>query len=139
MMNIVFEPNPSIEELEFLEQQLMAFNCSKIDGYAYEDFMIKYIDDSDTIIAGLHGQVGGRWLYIAGLWVGDTYRGRGLGKKLLISAEQIAVEKECTGVYLYTYSFQNPGFYERLGYRVFGTLDGFCDDHAKYFMKKRLK
>ncbi len=99
---------------------------------------MRCIDDSDTIIAGLQGQVGGRWLYIASLWVDDAHRGRGLGKKLLVAAEQIAVEKECTGAYLYSYSFQNPGFYERLGYQIFGTLDGFCDDHAKYFMKKRL-
>ncbi len=137
-MNTIFEPNPDARELEFLEQQLMAFNCSKIDGYAYEDFMIKSIDDSGAITAGLHGQIGGRWLYIAGLWVAEAHRGRGMGKKLLESAEEVAVEKGCAGAYLYTYSFQSPGFYKRSGYRIFGTLEGFCGDHAKHFMKKHL-
>ena len=137
-MKTVFDPNPGNRELKFLEQQLMSFNCSRIEGYAYEDFLIKSIDDTGAVVAGLHGQVGGGWLYIQALWVAEAHRGRGMGKELLASAEKVAVEKGCSGAYLYTYSFQSPGFYERSGYRIFGTLEGFCDDHSKYFMKKRL-
>ena len=35
-----------------------------------------------------------------------------------------------------TYSFQQPEFYEKLGYQIFGQLNDFPEGHVKYFMKK---
>ena len=58
-MKIILESNPSIEEIEFLEQKLLQFNCSKIDKYSYENFIIKAIDNSNSTTAGIHGQIGG--------------------------------------------------------------------------------
>jgi predicted N-acetyltransferase YhbS len=137
-MEIIFESNPSIEDIEFLEQKLFQFNCSKIDEYPYEDLIFKAIDNSNSLIACIHGQIGGGWLYIASLWVDENHRGQGVGEKLLSLAEEKACRKNCSGAYLYTYSFQCPRFHEKLGYKVFGTLEGFCDNHSKLFMKKSL-
>lgn len=138
-MRIVFESKPSQKEIAFLEDELFGFNRSKIGHYSYEDFIAKAVGDSGAVIAGLHGQVGGGWLYIASLWVDEGHRGKGLGKKLLDLAEKTASEMRCHGVYLYTYSFQSPQYYEKLGYRVFGALERFCGEHTKYFLKKRLE
>ncbi len=55
------------------------------------------------------------------------------------SEEAELCQKKCYGIYLYTYSFQNPGFYEKFGYHVFGTLENFCNNHSKIYMKKILK
>jgi predicted N-acetyltransferase YhbS len=137
-MDIVYEFNPGLEEIDFLEQKLIQFNRSRIDQYTYDHFIIKVLNDSRRMIAGIHGQVGGGWLYIAALWVSGKYRGQGLGIKLVGLAEKTALKKHCIGAHLYTYSFQNPGFYEKLGYKVFGTLENYCDSHAKLFMKKNL-
>jgi len=41
-------------------------------------------------------------------------------------------------VTLETYSFQARSFYERLGYEVFGTLDGCPRGHDKFFLRKAL-
>ncbi|MCP4119101.1 MAG: GNAT family N-acetyltransferase [Desulfobacteraceae bacterium] len=137
-MEIILESDPGMEEINFLEQQLLQFNCAQINNYSYENFIIKAIDDSNSITAGIHGQIGGGWLYIASLWVRGDLRGQGAGKKLLSLAEERGIEKKCGGVYLYTYSFQSPGFYEKSGYEVFGTLEDFCGNHSKLYMKKRL-
>lgn len=137
-MKIHFEPNPDAGDMDFLERQLFRFNAEKIHGYVYQDFLLRSLDPSGRWIAGLHGQVGGGWLYIAALWVAPVHRGNGMGRQLVCSAEDIALKKGCTGVYLYSYSFQNPGFYERLGYRVFGVLENFCGNNTKYFMKKEI-
>jgi hypothetical protein len=37
-----------------------------------------------------------------------------------------------------TYSFQAPGFYQRLGYEVFGVIHGYPRGYQKWFLKKRL-
>ena len=137
-MEIIFEFDPSSEEVDSIERKLFQFNSSKIDNYSYENFVIKAVDDSGSLIAGLHGQVGGGWLCISSLWVNEKYRRQGLGKRLVSLAEETAIKKECHGVYLYTYSFQSSTFYEKLGYRIFGTLENFFNNHAKHFMKKSL-
>mgnify|MGYP001397054312 CR=1 FL=1 len=140
-MNIHIETGvaPDAGIIEFLEGKLMAHNREKIPGYAYENAILTVRDEADgDPAAGLHGQIGGGWFYVASLWVRKGCRGQGIGKGLLTCAEELARKKNCTGAYLYTYSFQNPGFYERLGYEIFGTLPHFCGDGAKYYMKKML-
>ena len=137
-MEIVFELKPSEKDISFLERQLFDFNCSKVDDYTYESLIIIVINKADSIIAGIHVQIGGGWLYIVSLWVNENYRGMGFGKKLLGLTEKAGSDKKCNGAYLYTYSFQCPQFYKKFGYSILGTLENFCGEHTKYFMKKDL-
>ena len=64
--------------------------------------------------------------------------GRGFGRELMKRAELYAVERGCTDAYLDTFSFQARPFYEKLGYRVFGTLENHPAGHQRYFMTKQL-
>ena len=137
-MEIVFDFKPDKKDISFLEQQLFSYNCSKVEIYSYENFIIKAIREDASMIGGIHAQIGGGWLYIASLWVDENDRGKGVGKTLLRLAEKTAFEKNCHGAYLYTYTFQCPPFYEKCGYRIMGTLDNFCGNHKKHFMKKNL-
>ena len=136
-MKIVKAPASGDDEAAFLEARLLEFNGAQVDGYAYENVIFKAVVH-DAAIAGIHGQIGGGWLYIVSLWVAADYRGQGLGRRLLRTVEKAALAKDCHGAYLYTYSFQSPRFYEGCGYRIFGQLENFCGQHAKYFMKKAL-
>ena len=54
-------------------------------------------------------------------------------------AEDEARRRGCSAAVLYTISFQAPGFYERQGYRAFGTIA--CDPPgtSRVFMTKPLK
>ncbi len=137
-MKILTEFNPPLSQREFLEKKLFQHNCHRIENYSYEQFMLKSVDESNSIIAGIYCQIGGNWLYIESLWVDKKHRAQGIGKALLIQAEKIAIEKKCFGVYLYTYSFQNPGFYQKYGYTEFGRLENFTHENSKIYMKKIL-
>jgi hypothetical protein len=53
-------------------------------------------------------------------------------------AEVHARSRGAVAATLETYSFQARPFYERLGYEVFGTLDGCPLGHVKFFLKKAL-
>ena len=53
-------------------------------------------------------------------------------------AEAYARERGCTDAFLDTFSFEARAFYEKLGYRVFGTLENHPTGHQHYFMTKRL-
>jgi hypothetical protein len=53
-------------------------------------------------------------------------------------AELYAVERGCTDAFLDTFGFQARPFYEKLGYRVFGTLENHPAGYRHYFMTKQL-
>jgi GNAT superfamily N-acetyltransferase len=71
------------------------------------------------------------------MWLADHLRGAGLGRDLIGQAERIAIRRGCHSAYLDTFSFQARGFYEALGYTLFGTLD-YPPGHQRRFLQKRL-
>lgn len=68
----------------------------------------------------------------------ESVRKAGYGSKLLEKMEQAAEKNACAFIYLDTFSFQAPDFYQKHGYEVFGTLDHFPEGVKQYFLQKRL-
>jgi N-acetylglutamate synthase-like GNAT family acetyltransferase len=137
-MNIVLDKTPSKEDVNQLNQRLLEYNQSKVPNYSYDDFIFKLEDETKHMLAGIHCIVGSGWLYIAGLWVKDSLRKEGFGKKLVDMAENEAKKRGCIGIYLFTYSFQSPEFYEKLGFNEFGSLNNYAKNHSKIYMAKLL-
>jgi ribosomal protein S18 acetylase RimI-like enzyme len=98
---------------------------------------VLYAPDQE-VVGGVIGATHWGWLHIDLMWVKDELRGRGYGHRLLMAAEDEARQRGARDVYLDTFSFQAPGFYERYGYRVFGELEDFPPGHQRYFLTKRL-
>ena len=91
-----------------------------------------------SLVGGLYGATMWEWLMIDGLWIAEELRGRGLGRRVLLSAEASAVERGCRGSWLGTFDFQAREFYERSGYTVFAELPGFPPGHTHYHLQKVL-
>jgi ribosomal protein S18 acetylase RimI-like enzyme len=53
--------------------------------------------------------------------------------------EEEARTAGCSCVHLDTMSFQALSFYEKLGYRIFGVLNGYADGVSRYYLVKELK
>jgi ribosomal protein S18 acetylase RimI-like enzyme len=62
------------------------------------------------------------------LWVDERYRKQGIGGHLMAVAEDEAA-RGCDQVVLFTYLFQAPSFYERLGYHTAGRVDDYPMRH----------
>ncbi|MGB0061243.1 GNAT family N-acetyltransferase, partial [Candidatus Binatus sp.] len=75
---------------------------------------------------------------VSDLWVDPALRGKGYATKLMNAIEQLAIQRGCTNSYLDTFSFQARPLYEKLGYKVFGTLENHPKGHSHYFLKKSL-
>lgn len=102
------------------------------------DFAILLRDpDTQAVVGGLYGMDGFGWAFVKYLAVPDEYRGQGLGSRLLAEAETIARARGYIGVWLDTFEFQARPFYEKLGYTVFGELEGALNAIPRYFLKKR--
>jgi len=94
--------------------------------------------ESGEVLGGLWGRTARRYLSIELVYVPDAWRGAGLGHRLVEMAEDEARRRGCVGVWLDSYSFQAPEFYERLGYEEFGVLDDYPPGHRRHFFRKRL-
>jgi GNAT superfamily N-acetyltransferase len=97
-----------------------------------------FLSDPKTgeIVGGLWGETYFSYLYIDMFFVPQSMRGTGLGRRLITQAEEEAVRRGCCGVWLDTFSWQARGFYEKLGYSVFGTIDDYPPGHQRYFLRK---
>jgi GNAT superfamily N-acetyltransferase len=91
-----------------------------------------------AVIGGLWGITLYDWLQVELLVVPESMRGVGLGRKLIAKAEEAAQARGCVGVWLDTFSFQAPGFYERLGYRTLATIKDHPIGGARHVFAKRL-
>jgi GNAT superfamily N-acetyltransferase len=90
------------------------------------------------IAGGLIGETHWGWFYINLMFVKEELRGRGFGHRILTLAEEKARQYGAKHAYLDTFSFQAPGFYEKLGYRVFGELKDFPPGHQRNYLTKQL-
>ena len=52
----------------------------------------------------------------------------------MLAAEAEAIRLGCVGVWLDTFSFQARGFYEKLGYTLFGTIDDYPPGESRFFL-----
>ncbi|APQ11885.1 GNAT family N-acetyltransferase [Pseudomonas oryzihabitans] len=89
-------------------------------------------------LGGLWGYTSYGWLYVQLLAVDEGVRGQGAGRELLLRAEAEAISRGCHGAWLDTHEFQARGFYERLGYELFGELADYPPGFARYFLRKAL-
>lgn len=95
-------------------------------------------DESGEPAGGAWGTAMLGWLQIEGMIVVPALRGHGLGSRLLRGLEQSAVEAGCHAAWVDTFEFQARGFYEKLGYVLFGTLDDFPLGSHRHFLCRRL-
>jgi GNAT superfamily N-acetyltransferase len=94
--------------------------------------------DDGSVLGGLIGEIRWNWMYVSKLWVSDAARGKGFGTKLMQAAEDLARQRGCTDVSLDTFEFQAKPFYDKLGYRLFGTLHGYPPGYKQFYLTKHL-
>jgi ribosomal protein S18 acetylase RimI-like enzyme len=138
-LKFTVEDDPQLEDICTVINQLVEYNNhQQIEKDVYQTLAVLIRDDRDKIVGGLVGKTQWGWLFISHLWVAEALRGKGYGKQLMAQAEAAAKQRCCGYAYLDTFSFQSLGFYERLGYQIFGVLENFPPGHQRYFLKKEI-
>ncbi|WP_171408443.1 GNAT family N-acetyltransferase [Pseudomonas aeruginosa] len=131
--------NPGENERSAILKPLRAHDFSKAGDPKSESIALLVRDEqTNDIIGGLYGEIFYRWLFIELLAIPEETRGQGTGSRLMNMAEDVAREKGCVGIWLDTFDFQAPAFYQRHGFTEFGHLDDFPPQHKRFFFQKRL-
>lgn len=125
-------------DAEFIQEKLNQYNLRFAPPDNHQALTLLARDQEGTIVAGLVGVTYWGWLHIEILWVDESLRQKGIGQRLLHSAEEEALQRACHYSHLETHTFQALGFYEKHGYQVFGELPDLPHGYTKYFLKKDL-
>jgi GNAT superfamily N-acetyltransferase len=117
------EEKPAAADRREIHRRLRAFNAEQVGRpLNLREFSVFVRDGDGTIVGGVNGVTYWNWLFVEQLWLDESLRRRGWGRRLMAAAERVALDRGCTGAWVDTMSFQAPGFYRRLGYRQFGEL-----------------
>ena len=73
------------------------------------------------------------------IWVDETLRRQGFGRQLLERAEKEARMRDCRYARLATSDYQAPGFYQKLGYTLYGQLENCPPGETAYYFWKDLQ
>lgn len=138
--SIVFQPYASMDVQEIINRGIHNHASAAIglpeQMWSTANVFLK--SDDGEIMGGALGNTWGLWLYVSDVWVDPSMRGKGYATKLMTAIEQLAAQRGCLNSYLDTFSFQARPFYEKLGYKIFGTLENHPKGHSHYFLTKTL-
>jgi GNAT superfamily N-acetyltransferase len=136
---VVISEQQDIAALEsFLAERIYEFNSAATGYFDAQSFGASQRDEHGNVVAGITGYTWGGCCYVSYLWVGEAYRGHGVGASLLKHAESHARLKGCTVAILSSHSFQSPAFYAHHGYRPRAVVEGHPPGHSSVFLTKNL-
>ena len=136
-MEIALVLDPAAEDERAVLEGLIAYNKQAGGPTGYQPIAVLLKNDSGGTLGGLTGRAVYDWLFIEMLHIPEEFRGAGIGSQLMAKAEAFARQHGLAGIWLDTYDFQARGFYEKLGFTVFGTLEDHPRGGRRFFLEKR--
>lgn len=128
--------NTESQKSQIIGDLIRSYNRSKREAAESEPLNLYVEDDSGELLAGLVAETFGNWLEIEYLFVKEDLRGQGIGSQLLQRAESEAKKRNCRYVFVNTYQFQAPAFYQKHGYQEVFTLKDYpCTGQRHYYQK----
>lgn len=130
--------NIESQKSKIIGDLIRSYNRSKREAAESEPLNLYIEDDSGEIMAGLVAETFGNWLEIEYLFVKEDLRGQGIGSQLLQQAESEAKKRNCRYVFVNTYQFQAPAFYQKYGYKEVFTLKDYPYTGQRNYYQKDL-
>jgi N-acetylglutamate synthase-like GNAT family acetyltransferase len=120
-----------------IEARLYEFN---MDATGYRDGLDLgfVVEEAGQVVAAAAGYTWGGICEVKTLWVHPDHRGAGLGSALMAQAIEEARARGCRLMFLATYDFQAPDFYERLGFECIATIPDKPLGHVEHIMRRTL-
>lgn len=125
---------------QLLSHHLDEFNRAATPGQSpARELTVQRHNDAGELLGGISGWTWGDAGAMGMVWVRNNSRGVGVGGLLLGDFEAEAKDRGCTHLFVTSFTFQAPGFYERHGYQEIFRWDGVpTPEHADAHFRKDL-
>lgn len=124
-----------VEDNDAIHRMLQQYNAQYMRDFKEYSF---HISEEGKIVAGIVAESTLDTLEIEFLFVDESCRGKGYGRRLLSHVEELARRDGLARVLLNTYSFQAPGFYKALGYTQLLEIHPCFGEYSQYIFLKEL-
>jgi len=135
---IVYEEKPEESAWGIIGRGVGTYNEEQAGEDSYTRLCFVLQGPDQEVVGGIIGATYWDWFYLDLLWVKEDLRRQGYGKQLLSKAEDIARERGAKNVFLDTFRFQAPEFYQKNVYLVYGELTDIPTGHQRFFLTKQL-
>ncbi len=136
---VALEAKPLGKAKRLLGKGLDAHNIAAAGPYKDSAFVVGVRDTKGELRGGFWVEVYYESAFLKWAWVDEKLRGKDLGTALMEMAEAESRRRGAVNLWLDTFSFQARPFYEKLGYKLFGTLKMGRPGVERYFLAKELR
>jgi GNAT superfamily N-acetyltransferase len=138
VLTLSSDRNPQAEAV--VSHGLAEFNKT-VFGRVDSQTLDVLVRDPETgeIVGGLLGHSSLGLFFLDLVYLPEHLRDAGLGSRIITRAEDEARRRGCTAAFVYTVTFQAPGFYERHGYHRFGEIACPPGGATRIFFSKALE
>ncbi|WP_430412644.1 GNAT family N-acetyltransferase [Kordia sp.] len=141
-MNIEITTTPNEADAKTISKGIVDFNLLKVPNLEPNEAEVKFFvfakNEQQQVVGGVRATCFWNTLHVELLWLSEKCRGEGIGKALIIAAENFAKENNCEKVFVETTSWQAKPFYEKVGYTHIATLNDRPKGHASHYLTKDL-
>jgi N-acetylglutamate synthase-like GNAT family acetyltransferase len=123
-MRVETKHDLSANEVAVVEHCLYEHNHEATGARDGQDLEFVIRDETGDVVGAAHGYSWAGIAELKQLWVAERYRGRGMGRAPLDSFVDEARRRGVSRIWLASYDFQAPLFYERAGFVRVADLKG---------------
>lgn len=132
------EPNP--DDFKMLSKGMLAHHAASGHHRESEKYSVFLKGKDNQVLGGVIVTFLWNGMEINSLWVDESLRNHGWGRKLMETVEEEGRKRGCTLAYTNTFTWQAPEFYKKLGYTLYGKLENFPQGaRLSYFCKDLVK
>ena len=138
MMNFRITDDGNERDIHEIYEMLKEYNISHREASRNVPPGVFFEDENIKKLAGLTGETFGNRLCVRFLFVSERFRGKGIGSRLLETAEKEAKRRGCKYAFVDTFSFQAPAFYKKHGYQEVFVLEEYPYTGKRHYYTKEL-
>lgn len=126
------------KDKEIMVKGLLSHHAKSGHPRKSQTYSVVLKDENDNVLGAVVVTFLWNGMEINSLWVDESIRKQGWGRKLMGVVEDEARKRGCTVVYTNTFPWQAPDFYQKLGYKLYGKLDNFPNGLSRQYYCKYL-
>jgi GNAT superfamily N-acetyltransferase len=135
-IELVRPTSPQLEETLLVGHHLDAYAAKGLSMIEPLGLILR--DSANRIVGGLTVDIAYGCLYLRRLWVDPNWRRVGWGKKLVMRAESIALERGCTFAVGHVMDWEDIPFFQKTGYSIESYSDGYQNSSRQFRFRKEL-
>jgi ribosomal protein S18 acetylase RimI-like enzyme len=127
----------SANEIAVLEDHLYEFNSNATGHHDAALLGFQLMLDGE-MVGAIAGFTWAGFCELRQFWIDERFRNAGHGTALLNKAIEEARTRNCSHIYLATYSFQAPDFYKRFGFEIVAVIKDRPPGRSDFIMRLAL-